>query len=439
MKNLMILSIALFLTMPLHAQSSRQNMANINQKIDALSAPVNDIEARYWASRVQSGSISIEKLEEASKGWLGSKEANQKHISLIKKYLKSGKKVSVTSDEFAKMDENKKKIREFLKQAEKDKKASDNSESNVITAKAKPFKAKSYKEIKDKINKKLDAISAPVNDIEARHWAYRVQSGEISIEKLEEASKGWLGSDKAKEKQLSMIKKHLKSKHITPLTKEEYAKMEEAQRKTKEFLNSPEANAKSQLNASLDNITSKVRDISARELALNVKYKIITFEQLDKYSKGWLGSREENKALLDLAKKYVQEGKTISITPEEWAKLDENKTQVRAFLNDGKITDFDKQRIETNKKIVKIEKSVFEIEARAWANNIAEKKTTFEELAKNSLSWSGDPAFNQKMINKIEENVKKGNTKKLNEKEKQRLNEAKQKIRELLNKNFPVK
>ena len=43
------------------------------------------------------------------------------------------------------------------------------------------------------------------------------------------------------------------------------------------------------------------------------------------------------------------------------------------------------------------------------------------------------------MINKIEENVKKGNTKKLNEKEKQRLNEAKQKIRELLNKNFPVK
>ena len=121
MKNLMILSIALFLTMPLHAQSSRQNMANINQKIDALSAPVNDIEARYWASRVQSGSISIEKLEEASKGWLGSKEANQKHISLIKKYLKSGKKVSVTSDEFAKMDENKKKIREFLKQAEKDK------------------------------------------------------------------------------------------------------------------------------------------------------------------------------------------------------------------------------------------------------------------------------------------------------------------------------
>ena len=69
MKKTFLLLSMLFVSMPLAAQNS--SLADINKRVDEISAPVMDIEARYWAGRVQSGSITIEEIEKNSKNWLG--------------------------------------------------------------------------------------------------------------------------------------------------------------------------------------------------------------------------------------------------------------------------------------------------------------------------------------------------------------------------------
>jgi len=287
--------------------------------------------------------------------------------------------------------------------------------------------------IRNEFDKRIDALSAPVSDIDARYWASRVQSGSVTIEKLEENSKNWLGSDKAQKKQIAKIKKYLKSGKKISITESEKAQLDESKLKIKKFLETPEADLKQQRNAKIDAIMAPVRDIEARELALKVKNNQITFEKLEEFSKGWLGSAEENKAVIERAKKYVSDGKKISITPEEFRKLDESNKKIQTFLNDGKKTSVASKAEYRNSKVLKIQKPVFELEARYWANRVAEKKdVTFEELSKSSLNWIGSREYNQKLINKIEENIKKGNTKKLTDKEQKKLDEANEKISQLM-------
>lgn len=285
----------------------------------------------------------------------------------------------------------------------------------------------------EEFNKKLDAISEPVQEIEARYWASRVLNGNLTIETLENSSKQWLGSKKYNKKLISSIKKYVKAGKKISITAEEMKKLDENQRKRQEFLKSPEGNLKMQRNAKIDAITAPVRDIQARNFALQVKNNQTTFEKLDELSKHWLGSEKENKAVLDLAKKYVKEGKNISITEKEWAALKESNNKVNKFLNDGKKNNHVNAADKKDKKIQKMQESVFDLKARYWAYRVAEKKdVTFEELSKSSLNWIGSREYNQKLINKIEENIKKGNTKPLSEKEQKKLDKNNEKIRKFL-------
>lgn len=288
--------------------------------------------------------------------------------------------------------------------------------------------------ITENTNKRIDELSAPVMDIEARYWADRVKKdSSLSIEQLEKNSSSWLGSEKSNKKLLSLIKKHLKSDKDIALTKEEISRLDESKEMIRKFLNSPEGNIKKQRDEKIDEITSKVRDIKARQLALNVRAKQTTLQELKKISKNWLGSDKENSALLALSEKYINSSKPVAINEEEWDRLAENDRQVRTFLNNGKETDFDRKKTAENKKIRKIDESVFEIEARAWAHRIEySKDITFDQLALNSISWPGENSYNQKLINKIAENIKTGNTKGLDEKEQKKLNKAKEKIRKIL-------
>ncbi len=283
-------------------------------------------------------------------------------------------------------------------------------------------------------NRRIDEISASVMDIEARYWADRVKKdNSLSIEQLEKNSGNWAGSEKSNKKLLSLTKKYLKSGKDITLTKEELSRLNESKEKIRNFLNSPEGNIKKQRDEKIDEITSRVRDIKARQLALNIKAKQTTLQELKKNSRNQLGSDKENAALLALTEKYLNSGKTITINEDEWDRLDESNRQVRTFLNNGKETDSDKKRILENKKLRKIYESVFEIEARYWAYRIEYgKDITFEQLSLNSISWPGEHSYNQKLINKIAENIKTGNTRRPDEKEQKKLDKAKEKIRKLL-------
>jgi hypothetical protein len=284
------------------------------------------------------------------------------------------------------------------------------------------------------INRRVDAISEPVRDIEARYWADMVKKdSSLSIEQLEKNSGSWLGSEKSKKNLLLLIKKYIKSGKEILISKEELARLDESKEKIIKFLNSPEGNIKKIRNEKIDEITYPVRDIKARQLALNIMAKQTTLQELKKNYKGWPGSDRANMALISLTEKYLNSGKPVTITGDEWDLLDENSIQVHTFLNDGKETDSDRKKRAENKKIRKIRESVFETEAQYWANRISENgDITLEQFSLNSLSWQGENSFNQKLVNRTAENIKDGNTGKPDEKALKKLFRAKEKIQKLI-------
>ena len=327
MKRILILCCAIIAALNLSAQdnSAAEKLTKYNQqwdtciqRIDDIILPLLDVDARYWAKEVQEGSVKLEDLEKYSENWLGSEEINKKEIELIKKYLKSGKPISLTQKEKDSLDENTKQIKILLK-------------NNCFP------KEESLNDVKSERDKKIDAIIAPV------------------------------------------------------------------------------------------------RDLRAKELARKVQDKTITLEFLQESSSNWLGSKEENQALLNLVKKYLANGKKIVLTPGELDKLDDNQRQVRTFLNNGLENPAAAVLADKNRQIRKIKEPVFELEARYWAYRIDKvKDVTLEELTQYSHNWVGERSYNQKLINKIEENLRTGNTKELTKKENKLLEKTNKRIRKLL-------
>ena len=175
----------------------------------------------------------------------------------------------------------------------------------------------------------------------------------------------------------------------------------------------------------LDALVSPVRDINARNWALQVKYKITTIQSLSYSSVRWPGSRAENDALMDLIVDYVNKDAPIEVTPEEWDKLDESKRKVQIFLNGGKEVPAVERRRLRNKQITKILEPTFEIDAQYWAWRIAkEKDTTYDELFKNSFHWIGEMSRHARLLKRIKENLETGNTNKLTDEEYKRMSEA---------------
>lgn len=218
------------------------------------------------------------------------------------------------------------------------------------------------------------------------------------------------------------------------VTEQERQRMDESTRKIRELMKNNENAAEKRLKE-VDAIKSEVRDIKARELALGIKAGKYTVKNLREESKNWTGTAKGNKELVDLAVKYSKSKKTVSISEEEWDKLDENNRKVRTFLNNGKETDGDKALLKRNKKIRKVQEEVFELDARYWANRVAVvKNVTMEDLSKSSLNWVGERSYNQKLINRISENIKTGNTAALTDKEMKKLDKANEKVRNILKK-----
>lgn len=188
----------------------------------------------------------------------------------------------------------------------------------------------------------------------------------------------------------------------------------------------------SDTDAEIDILQLPVRDIRAREPVLKIKYQRTSLEVKSSY-KNWLGSDQENKAVVDLTEKYVKAGSTVTVTPEEWDRLEESNHKISVFLNGGREKPASENRFLKNRKITELSLPVFEIDARYWAWRIAEAKdVTFEQIAGSSLGWVGERSYNARLVSRIEENLKTGNTRKLTDLEQKKLDEVSEKISEIV-------
>ena len=175
---------------------------------------------------------------------------------------------------------------------------------------------------------------------------------------------------------------------------------------------------KHERDAKISAISAKVQDIEARYYARQVQQGNLLMGTLEENAKSWLGLPEENERFVALVKQYADGPQVPALTPEEMEQLDENKREIRAFLNNGRENPAAAKLAERNRKIRELKEPVFELEARYWAWRVSKvKDTTIEELAAFSQNWIGERAYNQKLIAKIRENVQSGNTKQLTKKE----------------------
>lgn len=289
-------------------------------------------------------------------------------------------------------------------------------------------------------NQKVDEMTAPVQDIAARYWAGQVQKGSVTLEELEHFSQHtWLGSSQANKQKMALIEKYVQAGQPVSVTPQERAALEENKKQVQHFLESTRfqqdslADIKAERDKKIDAITAPVRDLQARELAQQVQEKTIALTALQAASRDWLGSREQNQAVIELAKQYVATGKKITLTPEELDQLEENRRQVRAFLNNGRENPAAAALARKNRQVRNLKEPVFELEARYWAYRIAKvKDVTFEELERNVHSWAGERSYNQKLINQVAENLRTGNTKRLTKQEEKLLENTHKQVRRLL-------
>lgn len=189
---------------------------------------------------------------------------------------------------------------------------------------------------------------------------------------------------------------------------------------------------KEQRDQQIDAITASVRDIDARYWAREIKEHRTSYGTLEVNSKQWLGSEAAKKELLGLIKQYVNSPTPIVITPKEMKQLDESKSQVRVFLNSAQ-NPASAALAQRNRQIREIEEPVFELEARYWAYRVANvKDITFDELKEYSYGWVGEYQYNDKLMDKVKENLDTGNTAKLSRSEEKKLEKAKKRVIKLL-------
>ena len=162
-------------------------------QVDAIDREMLDIEAMQWAWRVADvKDTSYEKLEKLSERWIIKPDTRKELFKKIKLLLDGKKARPLTSQEKAKFDESKERIRGILAPGMKDK----------------------------------ELIKTLTEDyclnLEARYWAGRVQAGQKEILEFREH---WGLKADYKKKLFSKMDEAMKHEN-TPLTKEEAYKMD---------------------------------------------------------------------------------------------------------------------------------------------------------------------------------------------------------------------
>lgn len=84
------------------------------------------------------------------------------------------------------------------------------------------------------VEEEVDRLERSLFDIEARMWAMRIRSGEMTFEELRGYSRGWLGKPDTKEQLMQLIAIQLKKAEIPELTDAERARLDQTKERIRE-------------------------------------------------------------------------------------------------------------------------------------------------------------------------------------------------------------
>jgi len=204
---------------PLPKKTETAGLQSVKQeraaKISAITAKVQDINARYYARQVQQGQVMIGSLESASKSWLGLPEQNAQLIALIKEYARGPEVPDLTWQELDQLDENNREVQRFLH----------NGRENPAAAKL------------AEMNRKIRELKEPVFELDARYWAWRVAVvKDTTMDELEGYAKNWVGERSYNQKLIAKIRENVQTGNTKKLTKEEEKKLNKVTKQVRKLL-----------------------------------------------------------------------------------------------------------------------------------------------------------------------------------------------------------
>lgn len=214
MKKLVLVLCLCAVCLPALAQ--REDAGKIRAERDAaiskISAEVRDIEARYWAGEVLEKRTSLGALEVNARRWLGERAENERLLDLTRQYVRQGKIPALSAQELDLLDENKRRVREFL---------NDGRQNPAAEALARR-------------NREITQIKKPVAQIEARHWAWRIAVvKDVTFEELSANARQWVGERSANAALMDLVEENLKKGNTAPLSPQEEKRLEEANKQVR--------------------------------------------------------------------------------------------------------------------------------------------------------------------------------------------------------------
>lgn len=176
------------------AAAANSAQARQLDQVDAVDKRILDLDAMYWAWRVdQVKDVTYDGLEKLSEHWVMKPATRKELFKKMKAVLDSGKARRLNAEEKADYDAAKAEIRGILAPGSKD---------------------------KELVKTLTDAYCV---DLDARYWAGRIQAGEKEVLELR---KNWSLRSDLKEKLFRKMDENLKKERNAPLTKEEDYKLD---------------------------------------------------------------------------------------------------------------------------------------------------------------------------------------------------------------------
>ncbi len=191
-----------------------QIRAERDKGIAKISAEVRDISARYWAGEVLRGHTTMSSLRSNCRHWLGSAEENMRMLDLAEEWIRKGDVPELTPQEREQLDENNRRVKEFLNSWE-------NPAAKMLAEE----------------NRKITQMKAPVFELEARYWAWRVAVlQDISYEELLSQSQRWIGEREENQRLMKAIADNIQTGNTAPLSAQERRQLDENRKEIYNYL-----------------------------------------------------------------------------------------------------------------------------------------------------------------------------------------------------------
>ena len=175
-------------------QAARTGQVSQLDQVDAVDKRILDLDAMYWAWRVdQVKDVTYDGLEKLSERWVMKPATRKELFKKMKALLDSGKTRRLDAEEKARYEAGKAEIRGILAPGSKDKELAKTLTDEYCL------------------------------DLDARYWAGRIQAGEKEILQLRE---NWAIRSDLKDKLFLKMDENLKKDKNVPLTGEEDYKLD---------------------------------------------------------------------------------------------------------------------------------------------------------------------------------------------------------------------